>query len=111
MMFGEKPATTAWEVVKHKVADLGMASVYEGTIPQIVGLRGFKVKYMVRSGKNRPSALKKFNGQVLGLPWNPGEGSINMHLGVNLSTKRQKVRLGQELTLEMIDDIDHAPLT
>ena len=34
-----------------------------------------------------------------------------MHLGVNLSTKRQKVRQGQELTMETIDIIDHAPLT
>ena len=32
-----------------------------------------------------------------------------MHLGVNLSTKKQKVRLGQELTLGTIDVIDHVP--
>ena len=96
MMFGDKPATTALEVVKRKVADLGVSidpaasemikdgysddgvaggededvdrmmgervdpttgeSIYEGTVPKIVGLGGFKIKYMVRSGKNRPSA-------------------------------------------------------
>ena len=44
------------------------AFVYEGTIPQIVGLGGFEVKYMVCSGETRSPALEKFNGQVLGLP-------------------------------------------
>ena len=132
MMFGDKPVTTALEVVKRKVADLGVSidpdasemikdgysddgvaggddedvdrmmgervdpitgpSIYKGTIPRIVGLGGFKLKYMVRSGQNRSSALKKFNGQVLGLPWHPEEDLITMHLGVNLSAKRQKIQ-------------------
>ena len=34
-----------------------------------------------------------------------------MHLGVNLSTKKQKVRLGKELTLETIGLINNVPLT
>ena len=34
-----------------------------------------------------------------------------MHLGVNLSAKRQKVRQGQELTMKTIGAIDSAPLT
>ena len=85
--------------------------VYEGTIPQIVSLGGFKVKYMVSSGETRSPVLEKFNGQVLGLPWQPGTDTINMHLGVNLSAKKQKVRLGEEVTLDTMGVIDNVPLT
>ena len=103
-MFGDRPATTALEVTKRKVAELsesidpeasemigdgyvddGVAggenedldqmmgeridpatgeSIFEGTIQQIVSLGGFKLKMMVRSGKNQDSALEKFNGSV-----------------------------------------------
>ena len=94
-----------------RIDDATGSIIYKGTIPQIVGLGGLKVKFMVRSGETRPSALAKFNGQVLGLPWHPGEDTINMHLGVNLSTKKQKVRSGKELTLETIGIIDNVPLT
>ena len=108
MMFGDRPATTALEVVKRKVAELGVSidpaasemiqdgysddgvaggededldrmmgeridpamgdSIFEGTIQRIVSIGGFKLKHMIRSGKNRASALKKYNGRVLGLP-------------------------------------------
>merc|ERR1712101_28530 len=85
--------------------------VYEGTIPQIVRLGGFKVKYMVRSGETRSRVLEQFNGPVLGLPWQPRTDTINMHLGVNLSDKKQKVRLGEEITLDTLGVIDNVPLT
>ena len=48
---------------------------------------------------------------MLGLPWHPGDDTIVTHLGVNLSTKKQKIRLGKELTLETIGLIDDVPLT
>ena len=66
---------------------------------------------MVSSGETRSPILEKFNGQVLGLPWQPGADTINMHLGVNLSTKKQKVRMGEEVTLETIGLIDNSTLT
>ena len=34
-----------------------------------------------------------------------------MHLGVNLSSKKQKIRQGAELTLDTIGALDDAPLT
>ena len=39
---------------------------FKGTIQQIVDLGGFKLKHMVRSGRNQASVLKKYNGRVLG---------------------------------------------
>ena len=66
---------------------------------------------MVSSGETRSPVLEKFNGQVLGLPWQPGNDTINMHLGVNLSAKKQKVRLGEEVTLDTMGLIDNMPLT
>ena len=86
-------------------------SIFESTIQQIVGLGGFKLKHMIRSGQNRPSALEKYNGRALGVLWDPTEDLIKMHLGVNLSSRRQKIRLGEEVTLETISVIDEAPLT
>ena len=65
---------------------------------------------MVRSGRNQDSALKKFNGRVLGVLWDPSEDVITMHMGVNLSPKKQKIRQGPELTLETIGALDDAPL-
>ena len=84
---------------------------FKGTIQQIVSLGGFKLKLMVRSGRNQDSALEKFNGRVLGMLWDPSEDVITMHMGVNLSPKRQKIRQGPKLTLETIGVLDDAPLT
>ena len=74
--------------------------VYEGTIAQIVKKGGFRIKFMMSSGETRPRILEEFNGYVLGLPWKPENNLISMHMGVNLSAKEQKVRLGDETTLE-----------
>ena len=53
----------------------------------------------------------QFNGYVLGLPWEPGSNLISMHMGVNLSAKKQKVRLGDEITLDMLGKINDVLLT
>merc|ERR1712082_571075 len=85
--------------------------VYEGTIPQIVRRGGFRIKFMISSGETRPCILEEFNGYMLGLPWEPGSDLISMHMGVNLSTKKQKVCLGDEITLNTLGDIDDVLLT
>ena len=85
--------------------------IFEGTIPQIVRKGGFRIKYMVSSGENRPRILENFNGYVLGLPWKPEDDLISMHMGVNLSAKKQKVHLGEEITLDTMDVIDNVLLT
>ena len=66
---------------------------------------------MMSSGETRPRILKEFNGYVLGLPWQPGSDLITMHMGVNLSAKKQKVRLGDKITLDMMRVIDGVLLT
>ena len=66
---------------------------------------------MVSSGENKPRILEEFNGYVLGLPWKPEDDLISMHMGVNLSAKKQKVRLGEEITLDTMDVIDNVLLT
>ena len=48
----------------------------------------------------------QFNGYVLGLPWEPGSDLVSMHMGVNLSAKKQKVRLGDKITLDTLGKID-----
>ena len=85
--------------------------VYDGTIPQIVRRGGFRIKFMMSSGETRPRILEKFDGYVLGLPWKPEDDLIAMHMGVNLSAKKQKVRLGEEVTLDTLGDIDDVLLT
>merc|ERR1711867_115402 len=85
--------------------------VYEGTIAQIVKGGGFRIKFMISSGEARPRILEEFNGYVLGLPWEPGSNLISMHMGVNLSAKKQKVCLGDEITLDTLGDIVDVLLT
>ena len=85
--------------------------VYNGTITQIVRRGGFRIKFMMSSRETRPRILEEFNGYVLGLPWEPGSDFISMHMGVNLSAKKQKVRLGDEITLDTLGVIDDVLLT
>ena len=68
--------------------------IYNGTIAQIVRRGGFRIKFMISSGETRPRILEELNGYVLGLPWEPGSDLVSMHMGVNLSAKKQKVHLG-----------------
>ena len=61
---------------------------------------------MMSSGETRPRIPEEFNGYVLGLPWEPGSDLGSMHMGVNLSAKKQKVHLGDEITLDTLGKID-----
>ena len=46
---------------------------YSGTVAKIMSQGGFKIKYMVRNGENRPETLELYGGSVLGLPWDTAE--------------------------------------
>ena len=48
---------------------------------------------------------------MLGLPWDPAEDVIRFHLGVNLSSKRAKIRTGPELTVLNLEQIEQTPIT
>ena len=84
---------------------------YHGTIQQIASKGGFKVKFMISSGETRPRVLDDYNGYVLGLPWEPGTDTITMHMCINLNTKKQGVRLGEEVTIDTLAQIADAQLT
>ena len=84
---------------------------YDGTVAQIFSLGGFKLKVMVRDGETRQEIIDKLGGGVLGLPWRPAEDSIQFHLGVNLSAKKAKVRVGPELNLNTIHQLDQTVMT
>ena len=46
---------------------------------------------------------------MLGLSWEPGSDLVSMHMGVNLSAKKQKVCLGGEIALDTLGKIDNVP--
>ena len=79
---------------------------HDGTLQQIYNKGSFKIKVMVRDKELRPEAIKLLGGGVLGLPWDPEHDLIPFHMGINLSQKKGKIRLGPELSLEMIWEID-----
>ena len=62
-----------------------------------MGRGGFKVKYMIRNGENRPEILDLCGGSVLGLPWDTREDVIRLTMDVNLSAKKQGVQTGESL--------------
>ena len=75
-----------------------------------MSLGGFKLKYIIWNGEMRPEVLRLYGGSVLGLPWNTETDLINLHLGVNLSTKKQGVQAGDKLTATMVHLLDVAVL-
>ena len=84
---------------------------YSGTVAKIMSQGGFRVKYMVRNGKNMPEILELYGGSVLGLPWDTAKDVIVINMHVNLSARKQGVRLGQNLRPEEEDHIKNAVLT
>ena len=84
---------------------------YDGTISQILALGGFKVKVMVKSGETRQAVVDLLGSGVLGLPWDPAEDQIRMHLSVNITKKTGKEREGVELEVATLGELDELVLT
>merc|ERR1711951_150741 len=84
---------------------------YSGTVAKIMSLGGFKVKYMVRNGENRPEILELYGGSVLGLPLDTAEDAIMLKMDVNLSVRKQGVGSGKNLHPGDEKDIMNAVLT
>ena len=55
---------------------------------------------MVRNGEHRPEILELFGGSVLGLPWDTAKDTIVIKMVVNLSARKQGVRIGKTCILE-----------
>ena len=96
---------------EQKVPKAHMRPSYSGTVAKIMSQGGFRVKYMVRNGENRPEILELYGGSVLGLPWNAAEDVIVIQMDVNLSARKQGVRIGQNLYPGDEDLIRDAVLT
>merc|ERR1711873_100844 len=63
------------------------------------------------NGENRPETLELYGGLVLGLPWDTAKDVIVINMNINLSARKQGVRLGQNLRPEEEDHIKNAVLT
>ena len=96
---------------EQEVPKAHMRPNYSGTVAKIMSQGGFRVKYMVRNGENRPEILELYGGSVLGLPWDAAEDVIVIQMDVNLSARKQGVRIGQNLYPGDEDLIRDAVLT
>ena len=66
---------------------------------------------MVRDKESCHKVIKLLGGGVLGLPWDSEHDLIPFHIRINLSQKKGKIRLGPELSLETIGEIDDIQMT
>ena len=113
---GRSPSRTLPDE-KHNVAEeqevpgAHLRPTYSGTVTQIMSRGGFKVKYMVCNGEDRPEILELFGGSVLGLPWDTAKDAIVIKMVVNLSARKQGVRTGHDLHPGDEDLIKGAVLT
>ena len=80
---------------------------YDGTIAQILGLVGLKLKVMVASGDEDSEAISLMGEKVLGHNWKPTEDKFVFKMKTNLATsKRGGQKSDKELT---VDDIGKLP--
>ena len=84
---------------------------YDGTLQQIYAKGSFRIKVMVRDKESCHKVIKLLEGGVLGLPWDPEHNLNPFHMGINLSQKKGKIRLGPELCLETIGEINDTEMT
>ena len=68
---------------------------YTGTIPQILGLVGQKLKVMVASGDVDEDALELLGDKVLGHCWKPTEDVLVFHIVVDLTPSKFKKKKTQ----------------
>ena len=85
--------------------------VYNGTIPQILGLVGLKLKVMIASGDTDEESLKIYGNKVLGHTWLPTSDQFVFNVKVNLSSKKRGVRCEKDLTHEDIPRLPGILLT
>ena len=71
---------------------------YNGTIARILKLVNLKLKVMVASGDTDVEDLALAGDKVLGHRWKATEDVFVFAIGVNLSTKKRGVKLGNDLT-------------
>merc|ERR1711951_15565 len=110
---GTGPLEETGGVTGHSTDNLLSPSMptYTGTVAKIMGLGGFKVKYMIRNGESRPEILELYGGSVLGLPWDTHNDMLCLSMDVNLTQKKQGVRSSENLKPGDEHQIKDAELT
>ena len=71
---------------------------FDGTVSQILGKGGFKLKAIVRNGETDQEQINKMGNSVFGYEWNAPEDIMGVRFPVNLSRKRRSVRSQPNLT-------------
>ena len=85
---------------------------YTGTLSQILGNAGFKVKMIVRSGESNSRALEKMGGTVLGHHWEPRSDTFSFQPRIFLGKKgKNGTHAGPQLTPENLTLNDEFPWT
>ena len=83
---------------------------FTGTLAQTMSLVGMRPKNFVVSGETDPRCLEK-QGKVLGLLWNPTEDTISFKLTVNVTPRKGAGRVGKDLTIEDLSNLDNIIFT
>ena len=84
---------------------------YSGTVAKIMKRGNFRIKFMIQDGETREALLELYGGKVLGLPWVPGNDTLEMKMCVNLWPRKRGIRTGPDVTLETLHTIDESSLT
>ena len=86
---------------------------FSGTISQILGKGGFKLKAIVRSGETDEQQMVKMGGTVFGYLWDPrkGKDELSVRFPVKLSRKKRSVRCEPNLTLQDVDKLGSVKLS
>jgi len=82
-----------------------------GTMPQILGGGGFKLKAMAWSGEKDGDKLKKLGSAVLGQQFSTEDDTLAVVLGANISKRRRGEPTGPDLTPENLEELKECQLT
>ena len=84
---------------------------FSGTVSQIMGKGGFKLKAIVRSGETDQEQIEKMGTSVFGYLWDAPEDEMGVKFPVNLSKKKRSVRSLPDLTVRDIDKLRDVKLS
>ena len=94
------------EQVERFIGEKYSDGTFSGTIPQILGRGGFKLKAIVRSGERDQEQIDKMGTSVFGYVWDAPLDQMGVKFPVNLSRKRRSVRSQPDLTVQDIDTVE-----
>ena len=93
------------EQVERFIGEKYSDGTFSGTIPQILGRGGFKLKAIVRSGERDQEQIDKMGTSVFGYVWDAPLDQMGVKFPVNLSRKKRSVRSQPDLTVQDIEKL------